>query len=407
MERIVLGYSGGLDTAAAIPWLAEHYHAEIVTVTLDLGQDADLEEIRDRALATGARRAHVLDVREEFARDFVLPALQADAIYEDRYPMATALSRPLIARTLVEIAEIERATAIAHGCTGKGNDQVRLDVAARACNPNLPVLVPGRVWGMTRLDTIEFARARGIPVPATVDSPYSTDANLWGRSIQGGVLEDPSVEPPEEIYTLTKSPRECPDQAAYVEIAFEHGMPTAINGVAMPLVELIGSLGTIAGTHGVGRIDLVENRLVGIKSREIYEAPAAVVLHRAHNELQKFVTMKELDRFARQVSVTYADLVYAGLWFTPLREAMDAFVEKVQERVTGVIRVKLFKGEAQVVGRRSPFSLYDRALATYETGDRYDRSATEGFVKIFGLPVETSARRTLVSGHVPPIGVEH
>jgi argininosuccinate synthase len=393
MERIVLAYSGGLDTSVAIPWLKEKYHAEIIAVTMDLGQGKELEEVRDRALATGAVRAHVLDVREEFAQDYILPALKADAIYEDRYPMATSLGRPLIAQKLVEIAEIEQATAIAHGCTGKGNDQVRLDVTTRALNPKLKVIAPARDWGMTRPQEIEYARARNVPVPATVESPYSTDSNLWGRSIECGVLEDPWQEPPEDIYTLTKSPAECPAEAAYVEIAFERGVPTAINGVQMPLVDLIASLGTIAGAHGVGRIDMVENRLVGIKSREIYEAPAAVALHAAHKELQKLVTTKDLERLSRFVGIQYADIVYNGLWFTPTREALDAFVEKVQERVTGVVRLKLFKGDCRIVGRKSPYALYDHALATYDAGDTYDHTAAVGFIKIWGLPVETAARK--------------
>jgi argininosuccinate synthase len=393
MERIVLAYSGGLDTSVAIPWLKEKYNAEIIAVTMDLGQGKELEAVRDRALTTGAVRAHVLDVRDEFARDYVVPALKAHAMYEDRYPMATSLGRPLIAQKLVEIAEIEQATAIAHGCTGKGNDQVRLDVTARALNPKIKVIAPARDWGMTRPEEIEYARKHHVPVPATVESPYSTDSNLWGRSIECGVLEDPWTEPPEEIYTLTKAPGECPDEPAYVEVAFERGTPTAINGVAMPIVDLISSLGTIAGAHGVGRIDMVENRLVGIKSREIYEAPAAVVLHAAHTELQKLVTTRDLDRFSRTVSLQYADIVYNGLWFTPLREALDAFVEKVQERVTGVIRLKLFKGDCRIVGRRSPYALYDHALATYDAGDAFDHTAAVGFIKIWGLPVETAARK--------------
>jgi argininosuccinate synthase len=393
MERIVLAYSGGLDTSVAIPWLKDKYDAEIIAVTMDLGQGKELEEVRDRALATGATRAHVLDLREEFARDYILPALKADAIYEDRYPMATSLGRPLIGQKLVEIAEIEQATAVAHGCTGKGNDQVRLDVTTRALNPKLKVIAPARDWGMTRPEEIEYARRRGIPVPATVASPYSTDSNLWGRSIECGMLEDPWNEPPEEIYTMTKAPGACPDEPAYVEIAFERGVPTAINGVAMPIVDLIGSLNTIAGAHGVGRIDMVENRLVGIKSREIYEAPAGVVLHAAHKELQKLVTTKDLDRFSRGVSLQYADIIYNGLWFTPLREALDAFVENVQERVTGVVRLKLFKGACLIVGRKSAYALYDHALATYDAGDTFDHTAAVGFIKIWGLPVEISARK--------------
>jgi argininosuccinate synthase len=381
MERIVLAYSGGLDTSVAIPWLAEKYGAEIVAVTMDLGQGKGLEDVRDRALAAGAVRAHVLDLREEFARDYVLRGLQADAIYEDRYPMGTALGRPLIALKLIEIAAIEQTAAIAHGCTGKG-----FDIAARTLNPAITVIAPARDWGMTRAEEIEYARKRGISVPATVDSPYSTDANLWGRSIECGVLEDPWIEPPEEIYTLTRRPADCPDEAAYVELTFERGVPVAINGVAMPLVELIASLGTIAGAHGVGRIDMVENRLVGIKSRKVYEAPAAFVLHMAHKELQRMVTTTDADRFSRAVTLQYADIVYNGLWFTALRDALDAYVARVQERVSGVIRLKLFKGDCRVVGRKSPFALYDQASATCDAGDGFDHTAAPGFIKIFGLP---------------------
>ena len=393
MQRIVLAYSGGLDTSVAIPWLAERYDAEIIAVTLDLGQGRELTNVRERALAVGAIRAHVVDVREEFARDYILPALRAGAIYEHRYPLATALGRPLIAKHLVRIAEMEGAVAIAHGCTGKGNDQVRLDVSARALNPAITVIAPARVWGMTRPDEIEYARARNIPVPATIESPYSTDANLWGRSIECGVLEDPWAEPPEDVYTLTRAPADCPDLPAYVEIEFEAGVPVGINGVAMPLVELVASLETIAGAHGVGRIDMVENRLVGIKSREVYEAPAAVVLHLAHRELEGLVIPRDLERLKFELGRVYADLVYNGLWFAPTREAIDAFVDKVQGRVTGTVRLKLFKGDCRVVGRRSAHALYEHALATYDAGDAFDHSAAEGFIKIWGLPVETSARK--------------
>jgi argininosuccinate synthase len=401
MDRIVLAYSGGLDTSVAVPWLAERYGAEVVAVTMDLGQGKELDAVRERALAAGAVRAHVLDVRREFAEEFILPALQAGALYEAGYPLATALGRPLIARKLVEIAQIEQATAIAHGCTGKGNDQVRLDVSARALDPKIKVIAPARVWGMTRPEEMDYARQRGIPVPTTVQSPYSTDTNLWGRSIECGILEDPWAEPPEDVYALTKSPAQCPDTPAYVEITFERGVPVAVNHVPMSLIEIIGSLATIAGAHGVGRIDMVENRLVGIKSREIYEAPAAVVLHQAHRELEALVTSRDLDRLARDLAIKYADLVYNGLWFSPTREAIDAFVAKVQERVTGTVRLKLWKGGCKVVGRQSPFALYDHALATYDAGDRFDHSAAEGFIKIFGLPLETAARKGMGVGKVP------
>jgi argininosuccinate synthase len=393
VQRIVLAYSGGLDTSVAIPWLAERYGAEIVAVTLDLGLGREVTSVRARALAAGALRAHVLDVREEFVRDYILPALQAGAMYEDRYPLATALGRPLIARRLVELARMEGAAAIAHGCTGKGNDQVRLDVSARALDPGIQIIAPARLWGMTRGDVIEYARARGIPVPATTGSPYSIDANLWGRSIECGVLEDPWVEPPEDIYTLTRAPRESPEEPAYLDLAFTGGIPTAANGIEMPPLELIESLETIAGAHGVGRIDMVENRLVGIKSREVYEAPAAVVLHLAHRELEDLVIPRDLQRLKREMSRAYADLVYNGLWFSPTRDALDAFVAAIQPRVAGVVRLKLFKGDCRVVGRTSPFALYDRELARYDAGDEFDHQAAEGFIKIWGLPLETAARK--------------
>jgi argininosuccinate synthase len=390
--RIVLAYSGGLDTSVAIPWLKEKYNAEVIAVTMDLGQGRELNQIRERAVGAGAVRCHVLDVREEFARDYILPALQAGAMYEERYPLATALGRPLIAKKLVEIAQMENATAIAHGCTGKGNDQVRIDVSARAMDPKIQVIAPARVWGMTRPEEIEYARVRNVPVPTTKSSPYSTDENLWGRSIECGVLEDPWNEPPDDIYSLTKSPAEAPDAPAYVEIEWEKGVPVAVNGVAMPLTELIGSLETIAGVHGVGRIDMVENRLVGIKSREIYEAPAGIVLHTAHRELEGMVIPKDLQRLKQRLAQEYADIVYNGLWFGPTREAIDAFVKNVQQRVTGTVRLKLYKGDCRVVGRKSPFALYDQGLATYDEGDKFDHTAAEGFIKIWGLPVETFAK---------------
>lgn len=393
MERIVLAYSGGLDTSVAIPWLAERYGAEVVAVTMDLGQGAELTGIRERALATGAVAAHVMDVKEEFAAQYILPALQAGAIYEDRYPLATSLGRPLIAKKLVEIAHLEDASAIAHGCTGKGNDQVRIDVSVRALDPALKVVAPAREWGMTRADEIEYARQRGVMVPVTKESPYSTDENLWGRSIECGILEDPWAEPPEDAFTLTRSGAGCPDLAAYVEILFDRGVPAAINGVPMPLTELIHSLSTIAGAHGVGRLDMIENRLVGIKSREVYEAPAAVVLHAAYRELETLVTPRDLIRLKRELSVKYADLVYNGLWFTPTREAIDAFVRATLPKMTGEVRLKLFKGECRVVGRRSPYALYEHALATYDAGDLFDHTAAVGFIKLWGLPVETVARQ--------------
>jgi len=391
MTKIILAYSGGLDTSVAIPWLKEKYAAEIIAVTLDLGQGRELNQIRERAMSTGAIRCHVLDVRDEFAREYILPALQADALYEERYPLATALSRPLIAKKLVDIAHMENATAVAHGCTGKGNDQVRIDVSVRAIDPAITVIAPARDWGMTRPEEIAYARAHNVSVPATIANPYSTDQNLWGRSIECGVLEDPWTEPPEDIYRLTKAPADAPAAPAYVEVEWQDGVPTAVNGIEMPLVELIDSLETIAGVHGVGRIDMVENRLVGIKSREIYEAPAALLLHLAHRELESLVVPRDLQRLKQRLSQEYADIVYNGLWFSPTRSAIDAFVQNVQPRVTGTIRLKLYKGDCRCVGRKSPFALYDRDLATYDTGDTFDHAAAEGFIKIWGLPVETAA----------------
>jgi len=393
MKRIVLAYSGGLDTSVAIRWLAEKYAAEIIAVTLDLGQGQELTNVRERALALAAIRAHVIDAREEFARDYVLRALQARAIYEDGYPLASALARPLIAKHLVAIARMEGASAVAHGCTAKDNDQVGLDISVRALDPSLELIAPAREWNMSRSDEIEYARVRNIPVPVTIASPYSVDSNLWGRSIECGVLEDAWQEPPADIYTLTRPPHQCPDEPAYIEIDFDRGVPVRANGIDMALVELIESLETIAGAHGVGRIDMIENRLMGIKSREVYEAPAAVVLHAAHRELEKLVISRDLERIKQDMGRVYADAVYNGLWFSPTREAIDAFVGAIQPRVSGTVRLKLFKGDCRVVGRRSEHSLYDRELATYDAGDRFDHAAAAGFIKIWGLPTETAARK--------------
>lgn len=358
MQRIILGYLGGLDTSVAISWLKETCHAEVVAVAIDLGQGRELMDVRERALALGAVRCHVIDAREEFVRDFVLPALQAGAVYEDGYPLATALGRPLIARRLAEMAKMEGAEIIALGGAVNSNDHVRLKAAAHAIDPSLNIIALGRELGMSRTEQVDYARARNIPVAAAGASPYSTDANLWGRSVASGVLDDAWTEPPDEIYTLTRSPVHSPDEPAYLEIEFEAGVPVRANGVDMAPLELIESLETIAGAHGVGRIDLVENRLVGAKSREIYEAPAAVVLHAAHGALAKLVLTRDLDRLRHDMSRTYADLVYDGLWFSHAREAIDAFVRAVQPRVTGTVRLKLFKGDCRVVGRKSPFALY-------------------------------------------------
>lgn len=356
MPRIVLAYSGGLDTSAAIAWLKAERGAEIVAVTMDLGQGRDLESVRDRALAIGAVRAHVLDLREELARDFIVPSIKADALYDDRSPMAPSLGRPLIAKKLVEIADIEGAETIAHG---GGGDEKRaaLDVLLRTLAPRATILAPARVWGLSRAQVAEYARTRGIPVPATVETPWRTKWNLWGRSIEWSTVGDALGEPPEGIYTLTRPARECPDEPAYVEIAFEAGVPAAINGVAMPLLELIASLGTIAAAHGVGRIDGVEHRVGATRIREVAEAPAAVVLHAAHKDLRKASTSRQFERFWRTVSAEYADIIYTGQWFTPLRRSLDAFVEASQDHVNGVVRLKLYKGAFSIVGRNTTASV--------------------------------------------------
>jgi argininosuccinate synthase len=355
MKRILLAYSGGLDTSVVIPWLREIYDAEVIAVTVDVGQGRELAAIHERALAIGATRAHVVDARDEFVRDFVVPALQAGAVYEDRYPLATALARPLIAKRAVEIARMEGAVVIAHGCTGLHNDQVRLEQSIRALNPSIEIIAAAEMCGMSREDKIEYAKRRHIPVPDSINSPYSIDTNLWGRAIASGGLEDAWMEAPEGIFTLTRSPQDCPSDPAYVQLDFEAGIPVRANGVEMRVLELIESLEVIAGAHGVGRIDVVENRLAGVKEREIYEAPAAVVLHTAHKELEKLVIPRELERVKHDLSRIYADLVYSGLWFSHTRQTIDAFVAAVQPRVTGSVRVKLFKGDCRIVGRKSPY----------------------------------------------------
>ena len=391
-EKIVLAYSGGLDTSVAIRWLQEQYNAEVATLTMDLGGNVDLEAARLRALEIGAIRAEVMDAREEFVSEYVWPALQAGALYEGVYPLATALGRPLIAKHLVRIAQEEGASGIAHGCTGKGNDQVRFDVSAAALAPSIRVVAPAREWGMTRDDEIAYARERNIPLDLNKRSSYSVDENLWGRSIEAGDLEDPWVEPPEEAYAWTVSAGEAPDAPHYVEIRFASGVPVGIDGEELAGISLIELLNETAGRHGVGRIDHIENRLVGIKSREIYEAPAGIVLHQAHRALEQMCLTKEQSRFKERLAQEYADLVYNGLWFTAHRRDLDAYVRSTQRHVNGTVRVRLHKGTATVVGRKSGESLYRHDLATYDAGDSYDHQASVGFIKIFGLPVRTQAQ---------------
>jgi argininosuccinate synthase len=390
--KVVLAYSGGLDTSVAIRWLKENYGFEVVALTVDVGNERDFTAIKEKALKVGAVKAVVIDVKEQFVNHFIFPALKADALYEGQYPLATALSRPLIGKLMVDVAYDEGAVAVAHGCTGKGNDQVRIEVSVNALAPELKIIAPAREWGMTREETIKYAERYGIPVPVTVATPYSTDENLWGRSIECGVLEDPWVEPPEDAFAWTKSPKETPDAPGYVEIEFEQGAPVAIDGKKMGGVMLVQTLNEMAGNYGVGRIDHLENRLVGIKSREIYEAPAAMVLLQAHQSLQAMTLSKEQSRFKQKVAVEYADLVYNGLWFTSLHEDLAAYIQSSQRHVTGTVRLKLFKGSCSVVGRKSPYSLYSYGLATYDKGDVFDQSAAAGFIQIWGLPVKTQAQ---------------
>ncbi len=395
-KKVVLAYSGGLDTSVAIKWMEETYGLKVIALLLDIGSEKDVEAIRAKALKIGAIKSVVVDARKTFVEDYIFPALKADAIYEGQYPLATALARPLITKTMVEVALKEGAVAVAHGSTGKGNDQVRFDVGVFALAPHLKIIAPAREWGMTREEEMAYAKKHGIPIAKR--SVYSVDINLWGRSIECGVLEDPWAEPPEEIYLLTKSPNDAPNKAAYVEIGFDKGVPVSLDGKKMDGVALIRKLTEVAGTHGVGRIDHLENRLVGIKSREIYESPAAVTLLAAHKALEQMVLSKDQVRFKEKVAQEYADLVYNGLWFTRSREDFDAYVDSTQRDVTGTVRVQLFKGKATIVGRKSPKSLYSYDLATYDEGDKFDQSAAIGFIQIWGLPSKLQARIQGVKG---------
>jgi argininosuccinate synthase len=390
-KKLVLAYSGGLDTSVAIHWLAERDY-EVLALAIDLGEAKDLDAIQRRALKHGARKSFVVDARDLFLRHFVWPTLQAGALYEGRYPLATALGRPLIAKLMVDLAREEGAVAVAHGCTGKGNDQVRFDVATGALAPDLEVVAPVREWGMTRDEEIAYAREHGVEVPATVESPYSTDVNLWGRSIEAGVLEDPWQEPPAEVFSWTVEPERAPARPAYVEVKFDRGIPVGLDGEELPPVELVSRLNALGGEHGVGRIDMVENRLVGIKSREIYEAPAAVILTTAHEALESLALSKDVSRFKAKVASEWADLTYNGLWFSALRQDLHAFVASTQEHVSGEVRLKLNRGGLQVVGRKAPESLYRLELATYGSGDAFDQGAARGFIHLWGLPLRTQAQ---------------
>jgi argininosuccinate synthase len=393
-KKVVLAYSGGVDTSVCIPYLMQEWGVEeVITLAADLGQGDELEPIREKALKSGASESLVVDVQDSFVKDYAFPAIQANALYENRYPLGTALARPLIAKILVEAAAKYGADAIAHGCTGKGNDQVRFDVSCAALNPHLKILAPAREWGMSREQTIAYGEKFGIPAPVKKSSPFSIDKNLLGRSIEAGVLEDPAVEPPEEIYQMTKAIADTPNEPEYIEIGFTHGIPTTLNGTAKNPVELIEQLNQTVGNHGIGRIDMIENRLVGIKSREIYESPAMVVLIQAHRDLESLTLTADVSHYKRGIEETYTKLVYNGLWYSPLKTALDAFIQKTQERVSGVVRVKLFKGNATIVGRWSDNSLYSPDLATYGAEDQFDHKAAEGFIYVWGLPTRIWAEQ--------------
>jgi argininosuccinate synthase len=391
-DKVVLAYSGGLDTSVSIKWIPENYHMDVITLTVDIGNVPDLEAIRQKAEKLGAKKAIVIDARETFIKDYCWPALQADAIYEGFYPLATALGRPLIAKILAETALENGATAVSHGCTGKGNDQVRFDVGINTLAPSLKIIAPAREWGMTREETIQYAQTHDIPIPVTKKSPYSIDENLWGRAIECGVLEDPWNEAPEDAFIWTKPPEMTPDKPVYIEVEFENGIPVALDGMKMDGVSLVEKINKLAGDNGVGRIDHIENRLVGIKSRELYEAPAAVVLLQAHLALEGMTLTRQQLRFKQKVAVEYSDLVYNGLWFSAMHQDLAAYVLSTQRFVTGSVRMKLFKGTSMVVGRKSPYSLYSFELATYDKGDVFDQRHSVGFIQLWGLPARTQAR---------------
>jgi argininosuccinate synthase len=397
-DKVVLAYSGGLDTSVMVKWIGEKYNLDVVAFTVDLGQGEDIGKIREKAIRTGAIDAVAIDARNLFVDCFVFPALMAGALYEGKYPLATALGRPLIAKLMVDTAREHGAKAVAHGCTGKGNDQVRFDVTFQTLAPDLKIIAPVREWKMSRPEALEYAAKHNIPVEATVESPYSIDQNLFGRSCESGLLEDPWDEPPADAFAWTVDPAKAPDTPQYIVIDFDGGKPIALDGKQLDGVPLIEALNKAGGAHGVGRIDHVENRLVGIKSRELYEAPGAVILHEAHRELESLCLSKQAARFKTLVSQEYADIIYNGLWFSGFHQDLFAFVASSQRYVTGQVRVKLFKGKAVVVGRKSEYSLYSKHLATYDRHDQFDHDAAQGFIRIHGLSQQTQAHTQLLKG---------
>ena len=389
-KKIVVAYSGGLDTSVMVNWLKNKYDAELITATGNLGQKDELENLEEKAKLTGASKSYILDLQKEFITEYVWKALKAGALYEGQYPMATAIGRPLLVKLMVDIAIAEGADTIAHGCTGKGNDQVRFEVGIQTLAPHLKILAPLRIWEFkSREEEIDYALEHKIPIKIKKDSPYSIDENLWGIAIECGVLEDPTVQPPADAYQITTSPKDAPDKAESISIEFEKGVPVSLNGIKSSAVDLVKELNVIGGKHGIGRMDLIENRVVGIKSREVYEAPAAVILHTAHKELEKLILDKETFRFKQGVSDKVANLIYDGLWFSPLFDALMAFVDLTQENITGTVTVEFYKGTITVLSRSSKYSLYNKDLATYTIEDKFDHKAAEGFLALYGLPYKT------------------
>ena len=394
MAKCVLAYSGGLDTSVAIKWLADRKGVEVIAVAVDVGEERDYEGIRQKAEQIGAVKAIVVEAKDEFFADFIAHAIKANLLYEGRYPAFTALARPLLARKQVEVAQAEGAEFLAHGCTGQGNDQVRFEVTYAVFAPELKCIAPVREWefGTDRQAEIDYAQQHGIPVPVTKKSPYSTDTNLWGRSIECGPIENAAAKPPEDAWQWTVSPTEAPAEPETIRLEFQQGVPVGLNGQRMPGVELVQELNQRGGRHGVGRVDMMENRLVGIKSRELYETPAATIILAAHRDLEGLTLDRETAHFKPYLEHRYAELVYYGLWYTPLRRSIDAFIDETQKTVSGTVTLELYRGSCTVVARENPYSLYDLSLATYEKSGRFDQSASEGFIKIFGLPAKTAAR---------------
>jgi argininosuccinate synthase len=392
IKKVVLAYSGGLDTSVIVPWLQNSYDCEVICVTANLGQGEELEGLEEKAIASGASKIYIEDLREEFITDYIYPTLMAGAIYERKYLLGTSFARPLIARRQVEIAEIESADAVSHGCTGKGNDQVRFELTFQALNPRLKVIAPWREWDIrSREDALDYAAEHNVPVTASEKSIYSRDANIWHLSHEGGILEDPWQEPEEAMYQLTVTPEKAPDKPEYVTIDFQQGVPKRVNGVAMGPISLIETLNELGGRHGIGRADLVENRLVGMKSHGVYETPGGTILVEAHQALEQLCLDRETLHYKQEIALKYADLVYNGQWYTPLREAMDAFVKVTQQNMTGQVRLKLYKGTVMLVGRRSAYSLYREDFATFGEDDVYNQADAEGFIKLFGLPLKVHA----------------